>query len=147
VIHAPAGPLTAPIAAQVSGKTYRFGENDQKMESATLDLTGDSGGTLTIQDDAGAHRIEFGIGVWKTGTTTFLQRRIWPRPSPMDTGKVAVNGAWTDDDTLTLKLSYYETPFGPTLTFRFTDDRLLLDLRGNVGFGPSERPTIEGQQA
>ena len=42
-------------------------------------------------------------------------------------------------------LCFYETPFSPTVTCRFRhDNQLLFDVRGNVGFGPAERPQLEG---
>ena len=57
---------------------------------------------------------------------------------------VAASGAWIDADTYVVKLSYYETPFCPTLTCRFVEDRLALLYRPNVSFGPLERPELTG---
>ena len=47
---------------------------------------------------------------------------------------IAASGAWTRDDTFTLKLCLYETPFYSTMVFRFNGDQLLLDSEHNVSF-------------
>jgi CubicO group peptidase (beta-lactamase class C family) len=145
-LPAPVGETASPVAARVSGKLYLFGENDLGITSMTPDFR-DGKAALTLHDADRAHRLTFGIGEWKTGETTFLRNRITRGFLPGDTEKTAVYGAWTAPDTLTLKICFYVTPFAPTLTLRFADDRLFLDLRGNVGFGPAERPTLEGQAA
>jgi hypothetical protein len=49
-----------------------------------------------------------------------------------------VSGAWTAEDTYTVLLNFNETPFMPTLTFRFSGDTLLLRVSDNVAFGPPE---------
>jgi hypothetical protein len=58
--------------------------------------------------------------------------------------RVAASGAWSDDDTLTVKACFHDTPFCATLGLRFAGDALVLDRRMNVGFGPTERPTLVG---
>ena len=57
---------------------------------------------------------------------------------------VAASGAWTDDDTFTVKACFHETPFCATLGLRFAGDALVLDREMNVGFGPTKRPTLVG---
>ena len=50
----------------------------------------------------------------------------------------AASGAWTSEDTYTIKLCYSETPFCSLLTFRFEPERLTFDVVDNVSFGPLE---------
>jgi hypothetical protein len=57
---------------------------------------------------------------------------------------VASAGAWTDEDTLTVKACFHDTPFCATLALRFAGDALVLDREMNVGFGPTKRPTLVG---
>ena len=57
---------------------------------------------------------------------------------------VATNGAWTDDDTFTVRACFHETPFCATVGLRFAGDALVLDREMNVGFGPTKRPTLVG---
>ena len=58
---------------------------------------------------------------------------------------IAASGAWTQDDTFTLKLCLYETPFYTTMVFRFNGDQLLLDSEHNVAFGSTTVPQLVGQ--
>jgi hypothetical protein len=57
---------------------------------------------------------------------------------------MAASSAWTADDTYTVKLLAYETPYYSTLTFRFDGDRLLLDSEHNVWFGQTKQPQLTG---
>lgn len=138
-LRAPEGQWDSPIAATVSGHTYTFPDNEQGISSLRCDF-GDGTFTLTIQDKEGEHTINGGFGTWQRGSTTFQPLRRSEQPT-------AVNGAWTAEDTFTARLCYNETPFHPTITCRFVDDELLFDLKGHIGFGPSERPQLKGQKA
>jgi hypothetical protein len=59
---------------------------------------------------------------------------------------VAASGAWTADDTFTLKLAYYETPLAITLTCRFAGDRVLLvNVEYSVELVPTNPPLLVGE--
>lgn len=149
-IEAPqAGPASPPpVAGQVSEAEYRFEENDQNLTSVKLDLDGDNCVLTFVNADGKSHRVEGSLSDWKMGETTFLLSHIWPRKSPTPTVKTRVRGAWTNENTLAFKLCFYETPFTPTLTFRFDDGGqvMTLDIGGSVGFGSSERPSLIGRR-
>ena len=149
-LPAPHGQRTSPVAAaQVTTRTYTLSPNDEKVEAITFDF-GNDVAVLSVRDASGTHSVQCGYeGAWQTGTTTFLQRGIWPAAPPQESVRVAASGAWADENTFVARLCFYETPFAPTLSCRFGDggERVLLDLRGNVGFGPAERPTLEGRAA
>jgi hypothetical protein len=82
-----------------------------------------------------------GRGEWLSGSTLPISGvRLMNDPAY----RVAANGAWTDDDTFTARLCFYETPFCTTLGLRFAGDALVLDQEMNVGFGPTQRPTLVG---
>ena len=142
-LPSPQGARTSPTAARVSGKTFRFqpgdpqDENDSRIETATWEFTED-GCTLTLRDKRGEHRVEAGADMWRPGTTTLGEGR--PRP-------IAAQSVWTAEDTYVLTLWLTETPFSLTLTARFEDDRVSLQTRQNVSFGPTERPAQEGRLA
>ena len=129
------GKLSSAIAAQISGRTYRFEKSDQDVDAITLDLD-EQPGTLTMQDSNGTHRIAVGSGAWRKGSTTLYNGE--PQP-------VAASGAWTSDDIYVIRLCFYKTPFCPTLTFRFSGDQLATDWKHNVAFGPTEHPQIVGR--
>jgi CubicO group peptidase (beta-lactamase class C family) len=145
----PHGAPTSPLAEAVSGKTYRFPTtnsiNEAQIETLRLDF-GDEGNALQVRVGQTEHSILFGTGGTRVcGLTAFDVPSQQARP-------VAATGAWQEDDTFVVQLCHYETPFYTTLTCRFVQDRhqadrLQLDSRLNVSFGPTERPQIEGQAA
>jgi hypothetical protein len=55
---------------------------------------------------------------------------------------VAASGCWTGEDTFTLTVCQYETPFIQTIACRFDEDRLFYDFKSNVAFGPTEQPQL-----
>jgi CubicO group peptidase (beta-lactamase class C family) len=129
------GQAGSPLAAEVSGRTYRFEKNDQDIDTITLDI-GTGGATLTIQDSNGTHEVRAAVGSWLQGTTTLIDGRVYA---------VAASGAWTSDDTYVMRLCFNETPFIPTLTFHFSGDQLATNWKDNVSFGPLEHPQIVGR--
>lgn len=129
------GQPSSSVADKVSGKRYVFEKNDQQVKSIKLDFAADSS-TITIRDVRGTHKIACGYGAWITGTTTFDGN------APQ---RVAASGAWTDEDTYTIKLCFYETPFCPTLTCKFDGEQLTYKFTANVSFGPVERPQLIGK--
>lgn len=132
----PSGKPTSPTAERISGKTYRFEPNDQKVRSLTLAFQPDRC-VVTLQDDRGEHRTECGAAEWLKGTAPLEDRRD---------GKTAARGAWTADDTYEVKSCFIETPFVGTMICRFEGDQLTLRMKRNVSFGPTERPALVGRE-
>jgi hypothetical protein len=58
---------------------------------------------------------------------------------------IAAAGSWTADDTYTVKLCLYETPFYTTLCLRFEGEQLFVDAEHNVAFGPTTLPQLVGR--
>ena len=57
---------------------------------------------------------------------------------------VAATGAWTADDTYTVKACSTRRRSARTLGLWFEGDALVLDVELNVGFGPTKRPPLVG---
>jgi CubicO group peptidase (beta-lactamase class C family) len=129
------GRKTSSVAAEVSGRTYAFEANDQGVERISLGFD-EVGCKLTVRDNSGTHEVRATNGAWLKGTTTLINGM--PQP-------VAASGAWTSDDTYAIQLSFYETPFIPTISFRFSADQLATDWKDNVSFGPTEHPQLLGR--
>jgi hypothetical protein len=124
----------------VSGQTYVFPANDDKVESARVEFAGDQATiTMTIAGHAG--RVSCGSAAWRRGGTL-------PNTEGVDQ-PVAASGAWTSDDTYTARVYLTETPFRLIATFRFDGDRLVLDREMNVATGDAatKRPQLVGQAA
>jgi predicted glycoside hydrolase/deacetylase ChbG (UPF0249 family) len=142
-VRLPSGKPTAPLAAKVSGKRYKFPDNDRGIQAVALEFDKESA-TLLVRTVDGETRTPIGLGSWTKGRHGFangLDRGLAVPAHPL----VAASGAWTADDVFTVKLALYETPFSSTLTLRFDDDRLLLDAEHNVTFGPTKLAQLVGR--
>ena len=145
-----AGNSGSPLAADLSAKTLTFEPNSGRLQlrifdgephPASLDaLTFDfDANTFTYSfsgEQGSSHTLNFGLGVWLENTAVLNP----PTPS-----KVAASGIWTAEDTFTLDLCLYETPFTNTLAFTFAQDQVTLNFKTNVSFGQTEFPPITGK--
>lgn len=133
----------SPRAAAVSGQTYHFSDvpaspdpRDVPLQSISLTF-GDSETVCRLTDARGEHTVSCGEGAWQVGTTTYNQ------PAGQ---QVAGCGAWTADDTYTMKVQFIERPFSLTATCRFVDGELHYQSQMNVSFGPPEGPALVGRR-
>lgn len=133
----PEGEGISVTADRVSGRTWRFAANEEQIESATLAFEG-SRCRFTLRDARGEHPVECGHGEWVEGTSDLGDRGV---------NRVAAAGAWTAPDTYTLQLCFVETPFIVTFTCRFQGNQITIARKANVGFGPTERPSLVGRLA
>jgi hypothetical protein len=118
------------------GKTYRFPLNPRKLESIMLERRdSDEGVTLVTRVDGVEGRIACGQGAW------LAQRTAWGRFAEQP---VAVGAAWTEADTFTAKLCFYETPHIVTIRLKFVGPELHFDAKTNVGFGRTTDAPIIG---
>ena len=140
-IPVPQGQPTSPTVARVSGKTFRFGDNGQKLESLTL--TFDAGGCQIVMRDAkGEQRVTCGSSRWVKGAA-LLEGAL----SSKVEAKVMARGTWTQDDTYTATLCFMETPYVRTLICAFGQDQMTLRIHNNVSFGPTDTPSLVGHLA
>jgi hypothetical protein len=133
-VRAPEGKAASPNAKRVSGRTYRFEANDEKLQSAALSFRGGRC-TAVMQQADGERRVECGSGEWIKGSLPLGDRASSP---------VAARGAWLDDDTYSMRVCFYETPYVQTVTWKFAGDQVTRTSKMNVGFGPTERPPLVG---
>jgi CubicO group peptidase (beta-lactamase class C family) len=129
------GASWSPMAQKAAAR-YILEPNEPGVESIGFAF-GQDRSTITIRDAHGERQIVCGHGAWVKGTT--IDERGRPQ-------KVAASGAWTSEDTYTISPCLYETPFRPTITCRFEQDRLTYTFRTNVGFGPLDRPPLLGRR-
>ena len=141
-VPTPAGIPAADAAKRYSGRRFQFQPNDQKIDQVQL-LFDSSRARVAILGPGGVQRLECPGNKWKVGSYVAAQppSAISARP----TRRVASSGAWTSDDTYTMKVCFLETPFVQTTTFTFSEDRLTVRSKMNVGFGPTERPALTGK--
>ena len=142
-VPAPRGQPTSKIASSVSGVTYQFKPNDQLVGAIRYDF-GAHDGRLTITDDLGDHRIEFGYGDWKLGTTEYKTHDKTSVLRDREFFRTAAYGGWTSEDTFSFRLALCDTPFCPSLTCKFFEQGVTFDIQGFIGFGANERPKLDG---
>ena len=114
-------------------RRYRFAENDLGVQSIQLQLSGDA--ALVVEDQAGEISIPLGSDGWRRSRVARvgpLSERI---PNAEDVA-VASHAAWTDGQTLHVRLWLYESPYRIDIVVRYDEDELQLELERNVGFGP-----------
>jgi len=138
VLKTQEGRPTSPKAAKVSGRTWTFPANDEKVESVRLDF-GRDGATIVVTSAGKPAQAACGFQTWKRGG-------VLPGYDGQPQA-VAGSGAWTDDETYTARLYFHETPYRQTATFRFAGDALVLDREQNVAIGdaPTKPPTLVGR--
>jgi CubicO group peptidase (beta-lactamase class C family) len=131
------GAASSPVAARVSGKTFVFPANDQKLEAVQLQSSSSlPGATLTLRLSGNEHRLMCGQGAWQKGQLPFGLASSEP---------VVASGTWVTDDTYAAKVFAIETPHCLNLKLRFAGDELFYDAETNVAFGPTKQPQRVGR--
>ena len=142
-VKVPNGSPSSPVSSIVSGKWFKFPENDRGIKAVSFDFNSTSP-VLVVRTTAGETRMTIANDTWSKGRGLFtnaLDRILAVPANPL----AATSGAWTAPDTFTIKIVLYETPFYSTVSFKFDGDRLLIDSEHNVSFGPTRLPQLTGQ--
>ncbi|MDF2962470.1 MAG: serine hydrolase [Paenibacillus sp.] len=129
------GEAASPLAEQVSGKRYRFGENERSIRSASIRFEADEC-LVTLEGQQGESQIRCGLGRWLEGDTNLTRR-----PSRM-----VASGMWDSPETFVMSWRFIETPFSDRLTWRFDGDRVTVSLETHVKFGSNEPVILKGKQ-
>ena len=130
------GERSSPAAAGWLGKAYAFEDNEKGLQTLSLNQD-DKGLFLKLRNVHGEQRIDCGFGRWAKGEMTFERALTLPVGGTNGRQAIAASGAWAAPDRYTAQVYFCETPFRLTLSLRFKDERLYLDLDYNVAFGPT----------
>ncbi len=139
----PSGAASSSISGSVSGKWFEFSENDRGIKAVSFDFNSTSP-ALIVRTAAGETRMMIGRDTWTSSRGLFangLDRALSVPANPL----VAATGAWSGENTFTVKIVLSETPYYSTLNFKFEGDRLLFDSEHNVYFGQTKLPQLIGQ--
>jgi hypothetical protein len=130
------GQPTSPMAEKANARTYTFPANAQHIEAISLKTPGDGSNPSVSFRLAGVDQhIECGQGSWVKGTMTSASGESIP---------VAASGAWSSEDTYSVRLVRYLTPFSTDYDLRFAGDQLIFEALDNVGSTPPERIRLIG---
>ncbi|MBE2212429.1 MAG: serine hydrolase [Opitutaceae bacterium] len=143
-VRAPEAAATSILAAQFSGRTYVFPENERHIESLTLDTSGATPALIVRGAGHDGKPIAVGSGSWIRGRTTFGSD-VEPGYRVLVERAVAAQGGWASPDTFVAKLCFYETPYAITVKLQFGGDLVVLDGSYNVSFGPNDLPQLIGR--
>ena len=139
---------TDTTASQSAAGDYALGENPIGLESLTFAAPAHQGVTVELKGTMGATELRCAPGVWQEGRVVVRQAESRPpRSLGLPNPPLVASGAWTRDDTFTLRLCYYETPFVIDLDCRFAGDAITLNGEINASFGPTQWPAIAGHRA
>jgi len=138
------GAATSPLAAKIFNRKFVFSSNDKRFESVTL-VTSDAGKmlTLTLQIDGKEIAIPCGYNEWKKGQSSLFLGKRNQFPDELTAGTFA----WAGDDTCTIKLDTFETPYPTLLTLKFNNDDVTLEADSDVPSKTSKWPQLTGRAA
>jgi CubicO group peptidase (beta-lactamase class C family) len=127
----------SPVSGRISGKVYQMDANDAQITEISLDFAADEA-RLHVRNEFGHHQVSCGQDELRFGTTEMNGR---------GRQRVAASGAWTAEETFTIKLYFYETPFSLNVDCHFEEDRITVEFEQNVDFGPTKHPPLTGKMA
>ncbi len=142
-VRMPAGQPISPRAAAVSKQWFALPENERGLSALALDTT--AGATaLLVRTKAGEIRTPVGLGAWSTPAPGFangLERFLSVPEHPL----VSASGAWTDEDTFTIRLTLTQTPFSSLLTLKFAAQQVTFTSKHHVAFGAASVADLIGK--
>lgn len=141
----PTGSHSSPLAAQVSGKTYRLDANPMNLESICFDFE-PSVCSVTISRLPGNYNFLDSMGRWSGPFTFPAGIGEWAESTTHLSGNtqgLAASVVWTADDTVVLTLRFYTMPPVFTFTCQFDGDTIIIDVDANFGFA-EKIPPITG---
>ena len=132
----PAGKAQTTKGDEIFGRKFHFDENAQGLEAISISRTNsDARLTLAIQQKGITVNLPLGINAWAMSRGPM---------GPFPDEPIAGSAAWTQDDTLAIKLAAYETPYAQKMSLAFNGDSVTVDSEFNVSFGPSKQPQLIG---
>jgi CubicO group peptidase (beta-lactamase class C family) len=159
-LREPSGTASSPLVAKFAGRRYIFAANDAGLESLSLENSGDSHVTLNLRLHGSDQQLSCGFGAWIRGSFAAGSGSAQPLAASLryvrepvrafaadadDAEPFAAAGAWTTDDTYTLKLCQYRSVVVQTISLKFSGDEVRVDTDQNVGFEKVKSPTLIGR--
>lgn len=120
------GQAGSPLLSKISGRTYAVDTNDLGLETLALKFA-EGGCTVSIKTAAGEQTIPCGYGTWQRGQTDVFNERWMTAPMP-----IATSGAWTAEDSFTMVVRLYETPFYQTVVYHFFENEMMFQSQVNI---------------
>jgi hypothetical protein len=131
------GQPLSPMAEKVTARIYTFPSNARHIETVSLKTAGGGAGpSIAIRLNGVDQTLECGQGSWAKGS-------IMAPSGHKDS--IATSGAWSSEDTYSIRLVHYLTPYSTDYDLRFAGDQLILEAIDNVGLtAPPTRIRLVG---
>jgi CubicO group peptidase (beta-lactamase class C family) len=140
----PPAPSSSPVAAQVTGRTFRVDPNEDGVEHVAFEFTADRC-RFRLRDARGEHTIVAGTSDWIEGDTSMTGNRLHHQYQP-ESMRVVAGGRWVDPRTFEMTWQFAETAFRDRVVCRFHGaDRVMVDRSVNVNSAETSRPTLHGR--
>lgn len=144
----PAGKTGSPRGPHIDRRVYAMAENSLGINRVSLVLR-DGRGRLSLETPQGDQGVEFGLGRWLAGDTTFSPVPLHLVSTLADRRHAtSAAAAWADDDTLIIDWRFTETAHGQRLTCRWEGEQLQLAFeRSSSQLNPAvkdPRPVLRG---
>lgn len=133
----------SPVAADISGRTYKMAPNEDGVESIRLDFASDTC-LFRLRDHRGEHVVQVGLQDWKEGDTSITGNYVHHQYQ-LDTMRVMAGGRWSDTKAFEMTWQFVESAWRDRAVCRFDGDRLMFDRSVNMNSASTVRPTIRGQ--
>lgn len=131
----PTGKVDSPMAATVSGKTFKMEENPLLVKSISFDF-GKEATLFTLQDDRGKYRIKCGVGEWVLGNTDIkgspVNLFVAGIPLPRTNWKIAASGTWTNEKTFVMTWRFFESAHYDIVTCQFENNELKVTYANSI---------------
>ncbi len=134
IIPLPVKISDAPMAQQISGKTFTLSPNEKYIRSMSFNFLKDVCNVI-IKTDTSSYDLQFGNG------NRILSETLRHGPNLVYKAKAhfaglpatltAGNYTWTNDSTLELYLRYIESPHTEVFKCKFVGDKLSLDVQNS----------------
>jgi hypothetical protein len=161
------GRAVSPVAERLSGRTFVLAQNDLGIETVSFEwpqpgsrpqsdfyANAQSGGpapsldricVCVLKSGKGESRIECGLGYWQDGMCDVPGTPPKLTVGDLSPCKVAVSGAWKDENNFEMIWRYYETPHHDTVTCRFAGDGVTMEFKASVPGHKETRPVLRGE--
>ena len=129
-----AGAAASPLESDLDGAEFAVEPNDLGLASLRLEF-GPDGGSLVADGPKGLpHRLEFGRGAWRQGTSDLMTE--WGGQP------LVASGAWPRPDCLELDVCLHTDAYRYRLAFDFSGPDLRVAVSANVSFGPTDLGSV-----
>lgn len=135
------GELSSPEAPKLEGRVFRLEPNELQLDAIALRLSEHGAEVVFSSEQYGDQAAELGSGEWRPSLLQFADIKQGAKQ------RVAGCFAWGEDDTLTIRLMFVETPFTFSLACRAEGEKLAVRVTSNVGWEPGKVITLQGQAA